>query len=71
MYGVALIVTSFVVSNRILLAIGLGLFVDELTFILMGGKTHQDNYSARSLIGTIVFISVAYVFREQLFGANL
>jgi hypothetical protein len=71
MYGIALVAISLIASNRVLFAIGLGLFVDELTFLLIKGRTHKDNYSAKSLVGTIVFMMLAYFFREQLFGSSL
>jgi hypothetical protein len=55
------------ISSRILFAIGLGLFVDELTFLATRGRTHQDNYSAKSLVGTILIMALVYVFRENVF----
>ena len=36
MYGVVLVILSFIYSNIALFAIGLGLFVDELSYILIG-----------------------------------
>jgi len=49
-----------------LYAAGIGLFLDEFTFLVTGGRTHQDNYSAISLAGTAVLVVVAFVFRAQL-----
>lgn|ERR1039457_4974302 len=68
MYGLALMAISFVFSTKPLFAIGFGLFVDELTFILMKGRTHKDNYSTRSIIGTIALIMIAYFLRKLVFG---
>ena len=66
MYGLLDIAASLLVHSLILYAIGLGLFVDELTYLLIGGKTHKDNYSAISLTGTLAFIAVVYVFKTQI-----
>lgn len=68
MYGIALVAVSLSISNLVLYAVGLGLLVDELTFLCINGKTHKDNYSAKSLVGTIALMMLAYLFREQLFG---
>jgi hypothetical protein len=70
MYGVAIITISFFTSSGTLLAIGVGLFVDELTFLLIKGRTHEDNYSIKSLAGTAAFIMLSFLFREQLFGGT-
>jgi hypothetical protein len=71
MYGIALVAISLIASSRALFAIGLGLFVDELTYLIIKGRTHNDNYSVKSLVGTIFFIVIAYIFRDQLFGFTL
>ena len=47
-----------------LYSIGLGLFVDEIGFILISGKTHEDNYSFASLAGTLALVVVAFVSRS-------
>ena len=69
MYGLFLVGISFFISNVFVYAIGLGLVIDELTYIVMDGKTHQDNYSAMSVFGTIALIAVVYIFRQQVFGS--
>ena len=71
MYGIALVGISLVASSRLVFAVGLGLFVDELTYLLIQGKTHSDNYSFKSLTGTVIFMVLAYVFRDQLFGSMI
>lgn len=65
-YGIVLLVISIAIKSLLVYAIGLGLFIDELTFILISGKDHKDNYSKESLIGTLVFIIVIFVSREKL-----
>jgi hypothetical protein len=57
-----------VFKNITLFAVGLGLFIDELTFLLMRGKNHADNYSKISLLGTAFFIVVIYLLKEFIIG---
>lgn len=66
MYGVLFISISFLVKNVPLFAIGLGLFIDELSYIIIGGKNHKDNYSFKSLFGTTLFILVVYLLQEWI-----
>lgn len=66
MYGVILIIVSFVASSVILYAVGLGLFVDELSYILIGEKNHKDNYSTKSLLGTVLFVIIVFIFKHQI-----
>ena len=66
MFGIVLIPIA-IFSNIIeLYAIGLGLFIDELTYLLIGGKNHKDNYSPTSIIGTVLFVIIVFIFREKL-----
>src|SRR5690348_16598121 len=66
MLGLISIVVAFAIHSLILYAIGLGLFVDELTYLLIGGKTHKDNYSVVSLSGTVIFMILTYFFRQAI-----
>ena len=66
MYGLVLIILSVIFKIIPLFAIGLAFFVDELTFLLMRGKTHADNYSRISLVGTFFFVVIIYLFRSSL-----
>lgn len=66
MYGILGLFIGFITHYLPLYAIGLGLFVDELTYLLIGGKNHEDNYSAISLIGTIIFVVLAFFSRNFL-----
>lgn len=68
MYGITLIILSFIFSNITMYAVGLGLFVDELSYILIGGENHKDNYSTKSLLGTVIFILAIYLLRNQILG---
>ncbi len=66
MYGIILIILGLLFKILTIYSMGFGLFVDELTFILMKGKTHKDNYFSKSLIGTFIFIIMTFIFREYL-----
>lgn len=66
MYGLAGIAIAFVVRLVIIYAIGLGLFIDELTYLTVSGKTHEDNYSFLSLTGTTVLIVLVFLLRRYL-----
>lgn len=67
MHGLVGIVIGLMLKYAIVFSIGLGLFIDELTaFVLMRGKTHEDNYSKLSLFGTFVFSLIVFFYQEHL-----
>lgn len=66
MYGAVGIPIALLLSSLPLYAISVGLFIDELTYILIGGKTHENNYSKVSLLGTSFLVILVFVLREYL-----
>lgn len=66
MIGLALMPIGYLITNLVIYAVGLGLFIDELTYVLISGKNHKDNYSIISLSGTAVFVILIYLLREKL-----
>lgn len=66
MYGLALIPIGLLFRNITMYAIGLGLFIDELSYLFLKGKNHKDNYSLLSLAGTAFFVVLIYILKEQL-----
>lgn len=66
MYGIISIFFGLIFHFLLIYGIGLGLFVDELTYLLIRGKNHKDNYSLKSLIGTLIFIILVFVFKNYL-----
>jgi len=66
MYGLFLVGVSLLVPSWRLFAVGLGLAIDETTFVLIGGKTHADNYSLPSLVGTALLLVLVFVMRQEL-----
>ena len=66
MFGILGIFIGFFMHWLVIYAIGWGLFVDELTYLLIKGKNHEDNYSTISLMGTLIFIILIFIFRNSL-----
>jgi len=64
MYGLIGIFAGLTFTSVTIYAIGLGLFVDELAYLLIGGKNHKDNYSKISLFGTLFFVILVLTFRN-------
>lgn len=54
-----------------MLSIGIGLFLDEIGFILLRGKTHEDNYSPKSFMILLVFILFLFIFKEYIINFYL
>lgn len=58
-------------TNIYLLAISNGIFLDEIGFILMRGKTHEDNYSPKSFMILLLFILLVFILRENIINFYL
>ncbi len=72
MFGLVLAPAGILFGSVALYAVGLGLFVDELGYLLLGGKTHDENYSKISLLLLALFAILTYLLSEQLlFWRNL
>lgn len=70
MYGLLLTVFLFGISklytNIYLLSISLGIFLDEIGFILIRGKNHKDNYSPKSFMILLIFILLLFLLKNHL-----
>ncbi len=66
MYGIFAASLGFVLHLLALYSIGIGLFIDEATYLLVRGKTHSDNYSAASLLGTAILVVATFYLRKML-----
>lgn len=70
MYGLLFTIILFCISsfytNIYLLSISMGIFFDEIGFIIIKGKTHEDNYSPKSFMILILFILLLFIFRENI-----
>lgn len=68
MFGLAFTIILFSIANFCtniyLLAISTGIFLDEIGFIILRGKTHEDNYSPQSFMLLMFFILLLFIFRE-------
>ena len=75
MYGALFTIILFSISifyqNLYLLAISIALFLDEIGFILIKGKTHEDNYSPKSFIILLIFIILLFIFRQVIVNLYL
>jgi hypothetical protein len=68
MYGLLGILIGLYAKSIFIYAFGLGLFIDELTFLIIKGKNHTDNYSYKSILGTLFFIIIIFIFRDFFLG---
>ncbi len=66
MFGLILIPLGIFLNSLLVYGIGVGLFIDELTFVLMGGKSHEENYLPISFVGTAFFVLLAFILRGYL-----
>jgi type III secretory pathway component EscT len=70
MFGILGILIGFYAKSVFIYAFGLGLFIDELAFLIIRGKNHSDNYSYKSILGTLFFVIIIFIFRN-FFSGNL
>ena len=70
MYGILFTFIFFCISNFYanvyLLSISMGIFLDEIGFIIIRGKTHEDNYSPKSFMILMLFVILLFIFRENI-----
>ncbi len=70
MFGLLLSIILFCISsfyvNIYLLSISMGIFLDEIGFIIIRGKTHEDNYSPKSFMILMFFILLLFIFRKNI-----
>lgn len=75
MFGLLFTIILFCISsfytNVYLLSISTGIFLDEIGFIIIRGKTHEDNYSPKSFMILIFFIILLFIFRENIINFYL
>ena len=75
MFGLIFTIILFCISrfytNIYLLSISMGIFLDEIGFIIIRGKTHEDNYSPKSFMILMFFILLLFIFRENIINFYL
>ena len=75
MFGLVFTIMFFLISNFYtniyLLSISMGIFLDEIGFIILKGKTHKDNYSPKSFMILIFFILLLFIFRKNIINIYL
>jgi hypothetical protein len=67
MIGMLGLCVALQIHSLYLYAGSLGLVADEMTYLAIGGKTHSDNYSVRSLAGTAGIVVVVFALRGVIF----
>ncbi len=65
-FGIIIALIGGIIQNLVVYAIGLGFFIDELGYLIIGGKTHEDNYSVSSILILVLFVILAFIFRNNL-----
>jgi len=75
MFGLGFTIVLFCLSsfytNIYLLSVSMGIFLDEIGFIILKGKTHEDNYSPQSFMILMFFILLLFIFRENIVNIYL
>lgn len=66
MYGIILLAIGLVMKNKTVYAIGLGLLVDEIPMLTMGGHTYQDYFSLPSLVGVAALILIVFFSKKYI-----
>ncbi|MFZ2072315.1 MAG: hypothetical protein WAV10_01370 [Minisyncoccia bacterium] len=69
MYGLVIVAISFFISNITLYAIGLGLFIDELIFLIPNPTkpfAYKEYISIKGILGTIILIIAVYFLRNYI-----
>jgi hypothetical protein len=70
MFGLIFTIILYCISNFYtniyLISISIGVFLDEIGFIVIRGKTHQDNYSPKSFMIILFSILLLFIFRENI-----
>jgi hypothetical protein len=64
--SVLLLLNNYNRLKSILFPIGLGLTADELTFIVLGGGTVRNYWSAYSVFGTLIILIVIFLTRKKI-----
>lgn len=70
MYGLLFTILLLCISgfykNVYLLSISMGIFLDEIGFIIIKGKNHEDNYSPKSFMILMIFIFMLFIFKSYI-----
>jgi hypothetical protein len=66
LYGIILIIISFFIKSGIILAIGLGLLIDELPLFFINDWSEKSYYSKKCLVGILIFITIIFLLLSIL-----
>ena len=71
-FGVPLIFLAFVIPKQktypkiFLYGIGVGLMIDQLIFMILGGGKDKEYWTLTSLLGTMIIILIIYPIRTKV-----
>lgn len=63
---VLLLPRKYLGLKEILFPIGLGVAVDELIYMILGGGTVKDYWSPYSVSGVIIMMAIIFIFRDSI-----
>jgi len=66
MSGLIIAPVGLFLGITFLYTVGVALFIDELTYLILGGKNYKDYFSKESLLGTFVFVVLVFLLREYV-----
>jgi hypothetical protein len=69
MYGLVIIIISLLFANLTLYAVGWGLLVDELIFLIPNPTKpfhYKEYFSLKGLLGTLFLAVLVYIFRGYM-----
>ncbi|MEK6918122.1 MAG: hypothetical protein AABW51_04195 [Nanoarchaeota archaeon] len=61
-----LVSKSYFYVKLLLISVGLGLFIDELAFMILGGGSFPQYWSIYSILGVVCLLLLSYLTRKDL-----
>jgi hypothetical protein len=71
-FGIILIAIGFFISRKksfpklLFYSIGIGLFIDQLVFMILGAGTDQQYWALPSLLSAIILLIIIFPFRKKM-----
>ncbi|OGG61026.1 hypothetical protein A3C86_04180 [Candidatus Kaiserbacteria bacterium RIFCSPHIGHO2_02_FULL_49_16] len=64
--GISFLFTKHTLCTLLLLAVGTGLMMDELIFVLLGAGHDKEYWSIPSLLGVFIGVLAAFLLRRKI-----
>lgn len=71
MYGILIMMISFIISSKFFFYIGFGLFLDEVPCLLLYGKFHYKEYNSKDtlmMLVLLIFISSGMFYSFNVYS---